>query len=148
MTEVVRCAGGWLFDQVMAGWEVTVLTATSADSRPLRILGAASGDLDSAWTAFAGDAEPQAFAVDASLYDADERVRRIVLDAIDGGSAEVRLWDSRRQADADSGVVEYRLTVAARAFKAQALAAAEVPADANAVTELFTAGKPGLTPAA
>lgn len=148
MTDVVRCAGGWLFDQVMAGWEVTVLTAASADSRPLRILGATAGDLESAWTGMTRGAEPQAVAVDASLYDADERVRRIVLDAIDGGSAEVRLWDSRRPAGSDDGVVEYRLTVAARAFKAQALAAAAAPAGSIAKTERFTTGKPGLMPAA
>lgn len=148
MTDVVRCAGGWLFDQVMAGWDVTVLTAAAADSRPLRILGASAGDIESAPTALARGAEPRAIAVDARLYDADERVRRIVLDAIDSGSAEVRLWDSRRPSSSDGGVVEYRLTVAARAFKAQALAAVAVPADSIANTELFTTGTPGLMPAA
>jgi hypothetical protein len=40
LAEVVRYAGGWLFDQAMAGWDVAVLTADHADPRPLRILGA------------------------------------------------------------------------------------------------------------
>ena len=37
--EVVRFAGGWLVDRVMAGWDVTVLIDTNEDLRPLEILG-------------------------------------------------------------------------------------------------------------
>ncbi|HWF27336.1 MAG TPA: hypothetical protein VG327_02980, partial [Mycobacterium sp.] len=37
--DVVQSAGGWLYDRVMAGWEVTVLLPHSCDSRSLRILG-------------------------------------------------------------------------------------------------------------
>ena len=39
VVEVVRFAGGWLFDQVIAGWDVMVLTAEPGDDRPLQILG-------------------------------------------------------------------------------------------------------------
>jgi hypothetical protein len=46
MVGVVRSAGGWLFDQVMAGWDVTVLTTDDADARPAHILGARAGDLE------------------------------------------------------------------------------------------------------
>ena len=41
VADVVRFAGGWLFDRAMAGWDVTVLVADHPDERPLRILGAA-----------------------------------------------------------------------------------------------------------
>jgi hypothetical protein len=37
--EAVQYAGGWLFDQVMAGWDVTVITVEDDDPRPLDILG-------------------------------------------------------------------------------------------------------------
>jgi len=45
-TEVVRFAGGWLFDKAMAGWDVNVLTLDD-DLRSLRILGASAHDLAS-----------------------------------------------------------------------------------------------------
>jgi hypothetical protein len=45
LTESVQYAGGWLFDQVTAGWEAIVLTADHADPRPLHILGAWAYDL-------------------------------------------------------------------------------------------------------
>ena len=49
VTEVVRNAGGWLVDRVMAGWDVTVLIAgADVDVRPLQILGVAIGDLETA----------------------------------------------------------------------------------------------------
>src|SRR6516225_6432663 len=37
--DVVASAGGWLYDRVMAGWEVTVLLPHGCDTRSLRILG-------------------------------------------------------------------------------------------------------------
>src|ERR1700722_8350135 len=37
--EAVQYAGGWLFDQAMAGWDVTVIAAEAGDPRPLDILG-------------------------------------------------------------------------------------------------------------
>src|SRR5579859_5475541 len=46
--EAVRCAGGWLFDQGLAGWDVTVITPELADRRPLRILGVRDHPLESA----------------------------------------------------------------------------------------------------
>ncbi len=39
VSEVVRFAGGWLVDRVMAGWDVTVLISADEDTRPLEILG-------------------------------------------------------------------------------------------------------------
>ncbi len=43
--DVVQSAGGWLYDRVMAGWEVTVLLPRGCDTRSLRILGVAVSDL-------------------------------------------------------------------------------------------------------
>ncbi|MBV9513764.1 MAG: hypothetical protein JO280_06970, partial [Mycobacteriaceae bacterium] len=37
--DVVRSAGGWLFDRAMGGWEVNLLVTEPCDTRRLRILG-------------------------------------------------------------------------------------------------------------
>lgn len=134
----VRYAGGWLFDRVMAGWEATVLVDDRPDTRPLRILGASTTDLESALTSPQGP-KPQAIAVEAGLYDSDRRVRRIVRDALDHGLTEVRIWGDMCPAELDGagGPVQHRLSMAARAFKAQALAAAAAPVDSIPVTETF-----------
>jgi hypothetical protein len=151
MAEVVRFAGGWLFDQVMAGWDVTVLTADHPDARPLEILGARAADLETVLARQVRGSCLQAIAVRAELYDSDARVRRMVREALEEPSAEVRLWDEGWRADLDgaAGPVRHRLSVAARAFKAQALAAAAVPADPGADTEVFRSalGHPALLPA-
>ena len=44
--DVVQSAGGWLYDRVMAGWEVTALVPHGCDTRPLRILGVQASDAD------------------------------------------------------------------------------------------------------
>jgi hypothetical protein len=143
LVEVVRLTGGWLFDQVMAGWDVWVLTADHTDARPLRILGARAVDLDCALSYPVRGPRPEAIAVHADLYRSDPRVRQMVLEALKEGLADVRLWGDRRPAGLDGGAgsVRHRLSVAARAFKAQALAAAAAPIDPGEVTEVFRGGE-------
>jgi hypothetical protein len=120
---VVRSAGGWLFDQAMAGWDVTVITADQADPRPAHILGARARDLDTLLASPVWGPSLQAVAVQTDLYDADPRVRLLVLGIIDG-AAEVRLWGEGWPGELEAaGPVPHQLSVAARAFKAQALAA-------------------------
>jgi hypothetical protein len=128
--EVVRRAGGWLFDRVMAGWDATVLVADHTNARPLRILGAGVANLDTALSHPLRAPTPHAIAVEANLYDSDERVRRLVREA---AAPELWLWGNGRPA----GSMQHRLSVAARAFKAHALAAAAAPPAAIAVPELF-----------
>jgi hypothetical protein len=130
VAEVVRFTGGWLFDQVMAGWDVTVLTTEHPDCRPLQILGVRSADLESSLARMVKVPCLQIIALRADLYDQDERVRRLVLDTADDSHADVRLWGDQWPAALDDtvGPVQHRLSVAARAFKAQALAATAAPA--------------------
>jgi hypothetical protein len=150
MAEVVRYAGGWLFDSVMDGWDVTVLTPDRADARPLRILGARSADLEAALACPVRGPYPQAIAVGADLYAADRRVRALVHRALAAGHVEVRLWGEWCPADLAPAVVPepHRLSVAARAFKAQALGAAACPPDGRAdgaggeAMEMFRRGEP------
>ena len=124
---MVRSAGGWLFDQAMSGWDVTVITADHADPRPASILGARARDLDTVLTSPVWGPCLQAVAVQADLYEDDPRVRRLVLGTLDGNPGEVRLWGERWPEDLDAaGPVGHQLSVAARAFKAQALAALSI----------------------
>ncbi|MGH3251073.1 MAG: hypothetical protein ACRDOI_33360 [Trebonia sp.] len=137
--EVVQFAGGWLFDQVMAGWDVTVITADRADPLPLRILGVRSRDLNILLAAPLAGPCLHAIGLRTDLYDADERVRRMVRTIVAVGRAEIRLWGDCWPADLGqrSAPVSHHLSVAAMAFKAQALAAAAAPAVSALDTELF-----------
>jgi hypothetical protein len=138
--DVVRAAGGWLFDQAIAGWDVSVLTAQPGDPRPLRILGTRSHALDAVLASrVPWGACLQVIAVAADLYDADERVRRITRNALMASPAELLLWGGQDRADrgGDATIVQYQPSLAARAFKAQALAAARAGGGMTADVEVF-----------
>lgn len=150
----VRAAGGWMFDRVMAGWDVRVLVAPGDDDRALQILGADTGDLEDALEIGADGQRPHALAVAADMYGSDARIREGVRQAIASGQTEVTLWGEDWPADLDHGgvdSVEHRLSVAARAFKAQALAALESAGpqtDSVAHIELFRSGTRACCPEA
>lgn len=143
MAEVVRYAGGWLFDQVLAGWDVTVITAEHCDSRPLRILGVRPRHLDIMVAAPVLGPCLEAVAVRTDLYAQDERVRRMVLAAAGLGGAEIRLWGDAWPDDFCDGArpLSHQLSLAAVAFKEKALAAAAVPAESATATEVFLRGE-------
>jgi hypothetical protein len=150
VADVVRSAGGWLFDRAMAGWDVTVLVAGHgddlSDDRPLQILGVQALDLEYALATVGTRPKPQAVAVAADLFGCDERIRQGVLHALDQGATEVTLWGETWPAELDGsvGLVEHRLSMAAQTFKAQALAAAQAvgraPQDPIGRTEIFRSG--------
>lgn len=145
VVDVVMFAGGWLFDRAMAGWDVTVLLADRVDARPLQILGAQIVDLEHALESAADRPRPQTLAVAADLVGCDPRVRDGVLAALDRGVTEVTLWGETWPVELDQnvGVVHHRLSAAARAFKAQALAAAALPGEVEiGSTETFRSGMP------
>jgi hypothetical protein len=142
VVDVVRFAGGWLFDRAMAGWDVTVLVVDHPDDRPLQILGAQTLDLEYALASVETRPRPQALAAAADLFGCDSRVRRGVLQALDHGVTEVTLWGETWPAELDDsvGLVQHRLSMAAQMFKGQALAAAAVPVSSIGPTETFRSG--------
>jgi len=79
------------------------------------------------------------------MLGSDERVRRMVFGAIDTGLPELRLWGEGDGMPADlagrAEPVSHRLSAAARAFKAQALAAVAIGKDDLAGTEVFRRGE-------
>jgi hypothetical protein len=128
--EVVRFAGGWLFDQSLAGWDVNALILDDGDVGSLRILGANVHDLTPMLAP--GVAVGQclhAVVVTAELYEAEEGVRRLARNAQEWGKADLLVWGDPAPG---KGMTRHQLSYAARAFKAQALAAAQVP-DADAL---------------
>jgi hypothetical protein len=139
--DAVRGAGGWIYDRVMAGWDVTVLISTDEDARPLEILGADVRDLETVLASWEDRPHPQTVAIAAELFDSDSRVHQHVLNALEQGSTEVTLWGERLPAELDDSVesVEHHLSAAARAFKTQALAAADADATV-AHAETFRCG--------
>jgi hypothetical protein len=124
--DAVKFAGGWVYDRVMAGWDVTVLIGEHGDIRPLDILGAQTLDLESVLASWEDRPHPQTVAVAADLFDIDSRVHQHVLNALEQGATEVTLWGDSLPAELGDSVdsVQHHLSAAARAFKARALAAA------------------------
>lgn len=142
VADVVACAGGWLFDRVMAGWDVTVAVPHHLDSAPLRILGVNAVALDAL-----ADARPatRALAVAGPMCNADDVVREVVGAALGSARTEVTLWgDAWIPALGSRGAaVRHELSSAARVFKAQALSAAGADAASVAPFEaFFSHGRP------
>ncbi len=124
--DIVQSAGGWLYDRVMAGWEVTALLPQGCDTRPLRILGVAVSDLR---TAFDGTAAANhGLAVSAEAFLADARVRDKVLASLDDRLTEVALWGDGWPLGVDRATAkaQHVLSASARRFKAHALQAAGI----------------------
>lgn len=147
MADVLRLAGGWLFDQARAGWVVNVWVLDRPDRRPLTILGTSTvgGDIDTVLR----DIPPNgALAVSAELLRADSRVRAQVLELVRSRAAEVTVWGDSWPAELGGPIDpgEHRLSVAAQAFKACALAAAEVPEGVTVTETLFDLRTEALRP--
>lgn len=135
--DVVGSAGGWLYDRVMAGWEVTVLLPNNRDTRSLRILGVSVADVESEFIDAALNSTSQTLAVSAAAFTVDARLRDKVLDALDNRMTEVALWGDGWPLGVDRGLIkaQHLLSGAARRFKAAALAAAGIPCGEVGFTE-------------
>lgn len=152
--DVVRSAGGWLYDRAMAGWEVTVLLPAGCDTRALRILGVQPVDLDERFESMGIGPTGQSLAVSAEAFTADPRVRDTVLRSLDDRLTEVALWGEGWPLGVNRATtrVQHVLSAAARSFKGYALAAAGIAdapispiesllCDARADSELVRPGR-------
>lgn len=127
--DVVQSAGGWLYDRVMAGWEVTVLLPHNRDSRSLRILGVRTSELQAQFASTGTGSSSHSLAVSAEAFAAHQRVRDKVLSALDNGLTEVALWGDGWPLAVNRTMTraQHVLSAAARTFKGYALAAAGIP---------------------
>jgi hypothetical protein len=123
VTDVVRSAGGWLFDRALAGWDVTVVLSHGGDVRPLQILGVNTAHQEPDDPS--APRRARALAVSSAVAATDPQTRDDVLHALKRGLTEVTLWGDSWPVGLESSAesVEHVLSGAARAFKAQALAA-------------------------
>lgn len=140
--DVVEHAGGWIFDRALAGWDVTVLVPDPADVRPLRVLGADVVDLETLSDARRRRRRPDAIAISATFCELDSRAHADILGALRRGDIDVTVWGESWMSPPEyrGDPVVHRLSLAARAFKTQALRAAAVPEAANGPVEVFRAG--------
>ncbi|HSA52205.1 MAG TPA: hypothetical protein VLH10_19130 [Yinghuangia sp.] len=139
--DAVRFAGGLMFDRASLGWRVTVVTmdGSAPGCQALPILGATACGRSAGDPPHTSARLPRAVAVASGLYEHEERMRRWVRSSADDNAVEIRFWDSRRAAAGeDTGRDDcHRLSLAARAFKAQALAAVGAPRECCGSVEVF-----------
>lgn len=140
--DVVQSAGGWLYDRVMAGWEVTALLPHGCDARPLRILGVRVLD------APPDEERPttQSLAVSAEAFGADAVVRERVLASLGDRLTEVALWGDEWPLAVTRAMTraQHVLSAAARRFKGYALEAAGIRCDSVDPVEAMLTDRVGL----
>ncbi len=121
---MVGSAGGWLFDRVMAGWDVRVAVSDSGDLAALQILGVQTVSVAEL---FGGTGHaPTALAVAAAACSADDRVRDALATSVRASRTEVTVWGDVwvPSVGRPGDEVRHELSSAARMFKAQAAFAA------------------------
>ncbi|WP_019926718.1 hypothetical protein [Nocardia sp. BMG111209] len=126
-------AGGWLFDRVMAGWDVTVLTAAAADpgAMPIRILGADVVRLADFVRIHRSAPAPQGIAVIGDVCGSSAPAGRMVAERLDAGDCEITvIGGGDARLDHLSDTIDYRPSAAAQAFKRYALAQSTQPREA------------------
>lgn len=148
VADAVRYTGGWLYDQVAAGWEVVVVVPACADIRPLEILGASTVDLESALESSQHGPMPDTVAVSADLYAADARIREGLDQLLAANPTTITMWgeDVPAELDVRFGSKQHRLSRAAQVFKSHALTAASMPSTHVGLTETFRTGGMGSLP--
>jgi hypothetical protein len=119
--DIVRSAGGWLFDRAMNGWEVTAFVTAQCDPRPLHILGVRSQPL--ADRIAAKGRCPEAYGVSAAVLAADPQVREMVFAELGHRQVEITVWGSETPDELVHHIesVQHRLSRAATVFKATAM---------------------------
>jgi hypothetical protein len=137
VVDVVRSAGGWLFDHVMAGWHINVDVGTVADARPLQILGVRESALHDVTT----QELPAIIALTSHILDDDSDVRARVAAALRRGGDDVIVWGDpgRTERNYQFDNRQYQPSTAARMFKTHALIAAGVSGEALDTVERFRA---------
>jgi hypothetical protein len=133
--ELVDLAGGWMCDRILTGWDVSVAVSEPRDLRPLQILGVPTIVTHQRFGSISDGTA--SIAVAPGIFETNEHIRGVVLQALDEDAVEVTFWGPSLPSDLQGRLEkrQHRLSVAARAFKAHALAAAAVPGATVSGTE-------------
>lgn len=141
--EMICDIGGWVCDKALAGWRTTVILHGNPNphGRVLRIVGIDTVVSDTSWSTLTPSPSNQ-MVVAARSYRNEAVLRRVVDDLLGAGLHDVILWGPANDGaawqapfDPPSTTHEYRLSVAARALKAQSLIAAGLEPDHAVATE-------------
>jgi hypothetical protein len=141
VADVVDYAGGWLFDRVMAGWNVRVAVADGGDLAALQILGVQTVGMAAVFSA-----TPAALAVAGAVCSADGRISDALAASVRSARTEVTVWGDVwvPSAGRPGDEVRHELSSAARVFKAQAAFAAGLD-PAVSPYEVFRSYGPSIT---
>lgn len=141
VADVVHSAGGWLFDRVMAGWNVRVALADAGDLAALKILGVQAVSMAAVF-----GATPAALAVAGAVCSADDRISDALAASVRSARTEVTVWGDVwvPSAGRPGDEVRHELSSAARVFKAQAAFAAGLD-PAVSPYEVFRSYGPSIT---
>lgn len=149
VADVVVSAGGWLFDRARSGWAVTVFLPTEEDVRPLHILGIKAFPLQR----FSDElprstGRPHTVAASSAVVDGDRRARANVSLALRRAPGRVIVWGDPRPGNLGNrfGALDHQLSVAAVAFKKQALRSVGIDSAQVEPTERFRGRLKGLSP--
>ncbi|MFW0796761.1 hypothetical protein AAFP30_23345 [Gordonia sp. CPCC 205515] len=142
--EALMLSGGWVFDQSLAGWDVSVHVLEGGDPRPWQILGADIYNLRCSLDRRDADPWPEALAISATLLDSDAGIRDEAVSAIESGRCEMRILGATEMAGLPSRLApdQHHLSLAAQAFKRRAVEAAHMQADMVGATEGFLSSTP------
>lgn len=137
--ELVDLAGGWMCDRVLAGWDVSVAVSEPRDLRPLHILGITTLVSHERFRSMTDGGVTASIALAPGILENGDHIRGMVRHALDHGAIEVTFWGPSIPTDLHGRLDrrQYRLSGAARAFKAQAHAALGVRGAALSATEDF-----------
>ncbi|MFI1464306.1 hypothetical protein [Nocardia carnea] len=141
--DAVQYAGGFIFDRMMAGWEVVAVLTEHDDVRPLEILGATVLDLTTALASPVHATWPESVLLAPDVFVTNEWVRRGAIDCLDKGLSELAVWgdDLPDELACRVSSAHHRLSTAARAFKRCALGAAGIAERADEDLEIFHSGE-------
>lgn len=123
VADTVTSVGGFLCDHSMAGWRVQVHLEDPADQQPLRVLGVTATALEQVVVRPASEEWPDVVLIAADLFATQDRIRRHASVAHLKSSTQVAMWGGEPDfvPSAEWLPSEYRLSYAARAFKARAV---------------------------
>jgi hypothetical protein len=135
VANLVQSVGGWLYDQVKAGWRIDAYIADLDDPRPLQILGVTALSLTSGTSSL----DATAVAVDADFLSSDAHMHQEISSILDHGRATVVVYGASRPdvLDQQFGEMTHRLSSAASVFKTHAALAAAIPAPSTTALECF-----------
>jgi hypothetical protein len=122
--DAVRCVGGWIFDRAMQGFDVDVLLPHRADARPLEILGANIRELSPAASNGRQAPGPLTIVISTDLWSQD--MHPCMHAGLHTRTPQIFFWGDTGPAELPGDPVQHHLSAAARAFKAQALIAADL----------------------